>query len=134
RADPDFYASLLEKPFDKTLRLVLVRDVAAKDMRAAFTEQLQPRLAASSPEDAAAAIERLGACFTGEKLASSTEVLISWRAGGSLVVKVGGTETTVDSPPLGRALFAIFLDAEAISPGAKAAFAERVPELLRSPD
>jgi hypothetical protein len=133
--DVGFYGRLLELEFAMSLRLVMTRDVAGRDVGKAFDEALRPRMARrQAASDAAAnrtALQRFRGYFDVGQLASGTEILFSCSPAGRLTTAVAGSKRQpIDSRALCEALFDVYLGAEPISETGKRSVIEGFPELL----
>ena len=132
--DASFYERLLALEFAMTLRLVMTRDVAGADVGKAFDDALRPRLARQgSGFDAAArgSLQRFRGYFDVGQLSTGTVVVFSCSPAGRLTTSVAGrTQRPIDSRPLCRALFDVYLGAEPISDAGKRSLIEGFPELL----
>lgn len=124
--DDDFFADLLSDDVPKTLSLVMVRDVDAEDMRAAFEDALKPRVQATrSHADRAAGLTALDTFegFFDREYVEGTEMVLAARPGGLLTVTVDGrSKGTITSTALVRALFDVYLGEDPISSDARDAF------------
>ena len=102
-------------------RLVFVRSVKAADVAGAFSERLQPKLGKEN-----AALKAFQKLFSAAEFSNGAVVTMSANR-GKLCVGIGGKQVgTIDSAPLVRALFDIYLGKDPVSPSAKRDFGARV--------
>ena len=118
-----------------SLRLVMARDVPGADIGRAFDEALRPRMEhrESTAGGAAdrAALRRIRGYFAMDRISNRTEIVFAYSPPGRLVVVMAGTgHEPIDSPALCRALFDIYLGADAISKQGRRSVIEGFPPLL----
>lgn len=133
--DDAFYATLLEDNFGKTLRLVMTRDVGGDDFADAFDDALGPRVERAAAErdlpGGLDALQQFRGYFDVEKLVKETELIFTWRPGGTLVTAIGGEVVgELQSPALCWALFDVYLGEKPVMGKGKKTLIERVPEML----
>ena len=106
---------------EKTIRLVFARSVKAADVAGAFSERLIPKLGKESAD-----LKTFQSYFAGANFASGVVVTFSAHQ-GKLTTTIGGKQMgTLDSKPLAKALFEIYLGADPVAPSAKADFGKGV--------
>ncbi|TAH34579.1 MAG: hypothetical protein EYC70_16735 [Planctomycetota bacterium] len=119
----------------KTLRLVLVRDVDAEDMREAFEDELQPRLKEKSKPADLESSQKIMDTFRGyfgTNMKEGDTIVFTWQPGGKLYTSVNNQEKgVIESHTLCWALFDIFLGPDAISPSARNNFLQGLHAELR---
>ncbi|MCB9897356.1 MAG: chalcone isomerase family protein [Planctomycetes bacterium] len=132
--DAAFYADLASDALPKTLRLVMVRDVDADDMRSAFEDALRPRMVegrvGAEREAALAALATFKGYFRKEYV-EGTEMLLALRPGGKLTAVVDGDLLGgVTSRALTDAVVDVYLGKDPISDDAKEAFGKGMPRVF----
>ena len=133
--DARLYRRLLDLDFGMTLRLVMTRTVGGGDIASAFDDALRPRLARAATgaggPDPAAALDQLRGYLDMDEVSRGTEILFSCNPAGRLATAVGGNERPpIDSRPLCRALFDIYLGEDPISRDGKRSLIAGFPGLL----
>lgn len=134
-ADASLYNELLKGSFSMTIRLVMARDVGARQMAEAFDGALAPRVAQAAERRMPGGAEALGrfrAFFTSE-LRNNTELLFTWAPGDRLLVSIGGRQIgEIENRALAWALFDVYLGSSPISPEGKRTVIARLPEVIAS--
>ncbi|CAI7795578.1 unnamed protein product [Closterium sp. NIES-54] len=120
-ADRAFFDAIASTPCEKSIVIVLARNVGSDQFWNALTEELAPRLTAAG--EGLGDLEAFGQLFKERSLKKNTGVYITWRQPSTLQVAfaddvtAGGTpaaaSATFESPGLLAALFDIYLAAEA---------------------
>jgi hypothetical protein len=133
--DKRFFKRLLDLDFAMTLRLVMTRNVDGNDVAEAFDAALRSRIAEVSKTGgdpaAEAALETFRSYFDVDRVSTGTEIVFSCRNDGRLTSSVGGEERTpIDSRPLCRALFDVYLGENPISNAGKRSIVAGFPALL----
>ena len=122
--DERFHRRVLDLDFGMTLRLVMTRDFDGSEVADAFDDALQPRIARATQNAAnvaaSAALARLRGYLDVDSVARGTEVLFSCDPAGRLTISVGQAQRApIESRVLCRALFDVYLGADAIERDAK---------------
>lgn len=126
RRDERFYRRLLELDFAMTLRLVMLRSVDGANIAKAFNDALRRRMAREP-----AVLDRFRANFDVAEVADGTEIVFSCSPVGRLTSSVGGrVRPPIDSRPLCRALFDVYLGETPISDPGKRNVIAGFPALL----
>jgi hypothetical protein len=132
-SDRSLYDELLKGAFPMTMRLVMARDVGARQMAEAFEGALAPRVSLAASRDmpgGAEALAQFRALFTAE-LNNGTELLFTWARGDKLVVSIGGRQLgEIENRALCWALFDVYLGAKPISPEGKKTVVARLAEVI----
>lgn len=138
--DDTLYEALLEDDFDKSLRLVLNRNIGGDDVAEAFTESLEPRFeraaevaGGSFDANTLARFRALfGDYFGAQELTKGAELVFVWLRGGTMVTAVNGEVIgIIESRTLCWAFFDIYLGEDPISREGKETVISRLPELLQ---
>ena len=131
--DALLYDTLLKGAFPMTMRLVMARDVGARQMADAFDEALAPRVSQAAQRGLPGGTEALGRfreLFTAD-LRDGTELLFTWAPGDRLLVSIGGTQVAViENRALAWALFDVYLGAKPISAQGKTTVVARLPAVI----
>jgi hypothetical protein len=128
--DAEVRKLMLGDGFEKSIRLVMARDVDGEDMAEAFSESVEPRVA----RQGAAAVRAL-ATFKGyfkmDEVKEGSDLIFTWGKGGKLTTAIAGrTMGTIDSEPFCRALYEVFLGSGAVSPALKSSVYKGVERAL----
>eukprot|EP00286_Rhodomonas_abbreviata_P022297 CAMPEP_0181294968 /NCGR_PEP_ID=MMETSP1101-20121128/3889_1 /TAXON_ID=46948 /ORGANISM="Rhodomonas abbreviata, Strain Caron Lab Isolate" /LENGTH=229 /DNA_ID=CAMNT_0023399673 /DNA_START=15 /DNA_END=704 /DNA_ORIENTATION=- len=132
-ANPKLFEDLVANDIPMALRLVMLRTVGGDQMSSALGEALQPRITAiqTDEEEGKSALKQFEAQFDSE-LSTGSELLFEWREGNVLHTTIAGEwKGAVQSSSLARALFSVFLDADAVVE--RASIVTRLPLLLSPP-
>ncbi|CAI5958750.1 unnamed protein product [Closterium sp. NIES-64] len=123
-ADKAFYDAIASTPCEKSIVIVLARNVGSDQFWNALTEELAPRLTAAG--EGLGDLDAFGQLFKDRSLKKNTGVYITWRQPSTLQVAfaddvtAGGAPSaasaTFESPGLLAALFDIYLGGEPVSP------------------
>lgn len=140
QGDARVYETILKPASGKTLRLVMRRDVDADDMREAFEDALEPRVARAEKEfsmpGGKAALKSLRTFFDLDELEKDQILDFTWHPAtaeraGRLEVRVGGeAKGAVENAALGWALFDVYLGGDPIHTKEKPRLIRRLPGLL----
>lgn len=117
--DAEVRRLMLGDGFEKSIRLVMARDVDGDDMAEAFSESVEPRVA----RQGAAAVRALATFkgyFTMDQVKKGSDLVFTWGKGGKLTTALAGrTMGTIESEAFCRALYEVFLGSGAVSPTLK---------------
>ena len=133
------FQELLESDFNKSLRLVMARDIEGDYLREAFVDILEPRVAQkaagnSKMKDGPVALKELRTYFKMEELKEGTEIIFTWEKSGKLSTFIKGHKMgELKSNCLSWALFDLFLGRRPLSQKAKKSLVKRLPEILKPP-
>jgi hypothetical protein len=130
-----FYRRVLDLDFAITLRLVMLRNVGGDDVASAFEEALRTRLARVEREtrdrSGLLALETFRRFFDVQEVRRGTEIVFSCNARGQFASALGGVRRPVlESKPLCRALFDVYLGERPISESGKKSVIAGFPALL----
>jgi len=133
--DRSFYATLLERRFPMTLRLVMTRDVGGEDMAEAFDGALRPRVQRAATEmglgGGEEALEQFRGYFSVEQVTKGTELLFICTPDGTLSPTVKGEpKPPINSAALCWALFDVYLGDKPISGDGRKSVIQNFPALL----
>jgi hypothetical protein len=135
--DRSFYARLLELRVPMMLRLVTTRDLAGDQLRDAFDEALQPRVARAAAElkmpGGDAALARFRGYFSLGALARGTAIVFACGEGRLMTSVNAELRPPLASPALCWALFDTYLGERAISADGRRRLVAGVPALLAGP-
>eukprot|EP00850_Spirogloea_muscicola_P015486 SM000119S25629 [mRNA] locus=s119:18711:20446:- [translate_table: standard] len=139
--DEGFYSALIRAPVEKTLVLVLARNVGGDQFVEALNEELRPRLKAANEGDTAeSALIAFGETIKGQSLKKNSAIIVSWLMPATLQIAYLADATDlkipekplacISSQPLAQALFDVYLGKEAVSPSLKTSIAQGASKIL----
>jgi len=132
--DRSFYARLLEMRIPMMLRLVTTRDLAGDQLRDAFDDALQPRVARAAVElkmpGGDAALARFRGYFSRGELARGTTIVFACGEGRLTTSVNAELRPALVSPALCWALFDTYLGDRAISTVGRRRLVAGIPALL----
>ncbi|PPD78394.1 hypothetical protein GOBAR_DD24688 [Gossypium barbadense] len=123
-------------PMEKSLQIVLVRDVDGKTFWDALDEAISPRIKAPTPVDESA-LSTFRGIFQGRPLNKGTSIFLTWPHPSKMLVAVSSdglptsTDATIESPNVGSALFDVFFGDAPVSPSLKTSVATGLATILK---
>ncbi|KAJ8430651.1 hypothetical protein Cgig2_000642 [Carnegiea gigantea] len=133
--DSAVFRSIYESALEKSLQIILVRDVDGKTFWDALDEAISPRLNAPTPVDDSA-LSTFRSIFQGRSLNKGTLILLTWLEPSKMLVSVSsnGLPTNsgapIESLNVTRALFDVFFGESPVSPTLKASVAAGLASAL----
>ncbi|KAK9268632.1 hypothetical protein L1049_000389 [Liquidambar formosana] len=134
--DSSLFNSIFQDPLDKSLQIVLVRDVDGKTFWDALDDAISPRIKAPTPVDEVA-LSTFRGIFQGRPLKKGTFIFLTWLDPSKMLVCVSsdglpsGVDATIESKNVTSALFDVFLGDAPVSPSLKASVANGLASLLK---
>ncbi|MBA0728286.1 hypothetical protein Golax_001197 [Gossypium laxum] len=134
--DMPLFKSFFEDPMEKSLQIVLVRDVDGKTFWDALDEAISPRIKAPTPVDESA-LSTFRGIFQGRPLNKGTSIFLTWPHPSKMLVAVSSdglptsTDATIESPNVGSALFDVFFGDAPVSPSLKTSVASGLATILK---
>ncbi|XP_075477847.1 fatty-acid-binding protein 3, chloroplastic-like isoform X1 [Primulina tabacum] len=122
--DSLFFDAIFQASLEKSLHIILVRDVDGKTFWDALNEALSPRIKSPSPADASA-LSLFCSIFQGRPLKKGTSVFLTWLDPTKILVCVSSeampssVDATIESSNVASALFDVFLGSNPVSPSLK---------------
>lgn len=113
--DPRFYDHLQRLPGDKLVIMHMVRDVDREKLADAFRKSLKDVL----PREK---VEKLVAAIPADVRDGENALIYS--SGSSLVIDIGGRQSTVEDAQIAQRLWAVWLGPESVSPSLKHSIAQ----------
>lgn len=135
--DESFSKTLIDLPVEKSIRIVLARDVEGAQFWGALGDALAPRLKALGAGAAGEqALNTFGDVFKNRPLKDKTVVFLTWTQPSTLHVSIapeGGSpsapDASIESAALLSSLYDVYLGKDPVSPSAKASIAEGILSL-----
>lgn len=135
--DSEFFDTIFQAPLEKSLQIVLVRDVDGKTFWDALDEAISPRIKSPTPVDTSA-LSTFRTLFQGRRLNKGTIIFLTWLDSTRMLVSVSSdglpssVDATIESTNMISALFDVFLGSDSVSPTLKASVTSGLAALLNS--
>jgi hypothetical protein len=133
-ADPAVYRAINDHAIEKSMRMVVARDVTGDDLRDGFRDALVPRLKDRSDADAGLdALAQYMGYFEDRKLPDGTVLFFTCHSGGTLETRIATEQQApIDSPALCWALVDTFLGDQPMNESLKKDLVRKLPVALRA--
>ncbi|KAF2592926.1 hypothetical protein F2Q70_00042909 [Brassica cretica] len=134
--DSSLFNSIFQDQAEKSLQIVLVRDVDGKTFWDALDEAISPRLKSPSPDDKTA-LSTFQGIFQNRPLNKGSVILLTWTSPSKMLVSVssGGlpkdVDAAVESGSVTSALFDVFFGDSPVSPTLKSSLANQLAMVLK---
>ncbi|GMJ11390.1 fatty-acid-binding protein 3 [Hibiscus trionum] len=134
--DMFLFKSIFETPVEKSLQIVLVRDVDGKTFWDALDEAVSPRIKAPTPVDESA-LSTFRSIFQGRPLNKGTSIFLTWPDPSKMLVAISSDgmptsmDATIESANVGSALFNVFFGDSPVSPSLKTSVAGGLATVLK---
>lgn len=122
--DSSLFDAIYQAPLEKSLHIILVRDLDGKTFWDALDEALSPRITSPTPVDESA-LSKFRGVFQGRPLQKGTSIFLTWLDTAKLLVCVtpegipSSIDATIESSNVTSALFDVFLGGNPVSPSLK---------------
>ncbi|XP_030928385.1 fatty-acid-binding protein 3, chloroplastic-like isoform X1 [Quercus lobata] len=133
---PSLFNSIFQSPLEKSLKIVLVRDVDGKTFWDAFDDAISPRIKAPTSIDESA-LSTFRSIFQGRPLKKGTFIFLTWLEPSKMLVCVSldglpsNVEATIESGSVTLALFDVFFGNGPVSPSLKDSVAKGLATILK---
>ncbi|KAG6424440.1 hypothetical protein SASPL_114858 [Salvia splendens] len=123
--DSSLFDAIYQAPLEKSLHIILVRDLDGKTFWDALDEALSPRIKSPTPVDETA-LSTFRGIFQGRPLQKGTSIFLTWLDTAKMLVFVtpegipSSVDATIESSNVTSALFDVFLGGNSVSPSLKA--------------
>ncbi|XVE52989.1 hypothetical protein DITRI_Ditri02bG0168900 [Diplodiscus trichospermus] len=134
--DLTLFKSIFEVPLEKSLQIVLVRDIDGKTFWDALDEAISPRIKAPTSVDVSA-LSNFRSIFQGRPLNKGTSIFLTWPDPSKMLVAVSSNglptsiDATIKSANVASALFDVFLGDAPVSPSLKTSVASGLAAALK---
>ncbi|XP_049413387.1 fatty-acid-binding protein 3, chloroplastic [Solanum stenotomum] len=134
--DPSLFNKIFEADLEKSLLIVLVRDIDGKTFWDALDEAISPRIKSPTADDKSALYTFRGV-FQGKPLKKETSIFLTWVDPTKMLVSLSfdgmpsSVDATIESPNVASALFDVFLGGDPVSPTLKASVAKGLEATLK---
>ncbi|KAF5728081.1 hypothetical protein HS088_TW21G00224 [Tripterygium wilfordii] len=135
--DSSLFNSIFEAPLEKSLQIVLVRDIDGKTFWDALDEAISPRIKSPSSVDKSA-LSKFRSIFEGRSLKKGTFIFLTWLDPSKLLVSVSSdglpssVDAAIESTNVSFALFDVFMGNAPVSPSLKTSVATGLATVLSS--
>ncbi|RVW31023.1 Fatty-acid-binding protein 3, chloroplastic [Vitis vinifera] len=136
QGDSSLFDSIFQIPQEKSLQIVLVRDVDGKTFWDALDEAISPRIKAPSPVDVSA-LSTFRSIFQGRSLRKGTFIFLTWMEPSKMLVCISSdglpssVDATIKSMNVTMVLFDVFFGNSPVSPSLKASVANGLATVLK---
>ncbi|XP_028754379.1 uncharacterized protein LOC114713868 [Neltuma alba] len=136
QGNSSLFKTIFQSPFEKSLQIILVRDVDGKTFWDALDDAISPRIKAPTPEDAAA-LSTFRSVFQNRPLKKGTFIFLTWLDTSKLLVFVSfqglpsAADATIESANVASALFDVFFGDSPVSSTLKASVADGLSKVLK---
>ncbi|KAG6544006.1 hypothetical protein Mapa_014529 [Marchantia paleacea] len=132
--DESFFKALIDIPVEKSLRIVLARDIEGAQFWGALGEALAPRLKAAGAGAAGEqALNSFGDVFKNRPLKDKTVIFLTWTQPSTLHISItpegrspSAPDASIDSVALLSSLYDVYLGKDPVSPSAKASIVKGI--------
>ncbi|PHT43729.1 Fatty-acid-binding protein 3 [Capsicum baccatum] len=134
--DPSLFNNIFEANLEKSLLIVLVRDIDGKTFWDALDEAISPRIKSPTADDKSA-LSTFRDVFQGKPLKKETSIFLTWIDPTKMLVSLSfdgmpsSVDATIESTDVASALFDVFLGGDPVSPTLKASVAKGLEAALK---
>ncbi|KAK4420453.1 Fatty-acid-binding protein 3, chloroplastic [Sesamum alatum] len=134
--DSSIFDAIFQAPLEKSLHIILVRDVDGKTFWDALDEAISPRITSPTPVDESA-LSTFRSIFQGRPLKKGTSIFLTWLDTTKMLVCVSpdgapsSIDATIESSNVTSALFDVFLGGNPVSPSLKASASNGLAAALK---
>ncbi|KAK6132574.1 hypothetical protein DH2020_033676 [Rehmannia glutinosa] len=134
--DSSIFNAIFQAPVEKSLHIILVRDVDGKTFWDALDEAISPRITSPNPVDESA-LSTFRSIFQGRPLKKGTSIFLTWLDTAKMLVCVSpdgapsSIDATIESLNVTSALFDVFLGGNPVSPTLKASASNALAAALK---
>ncbi|KAL0311345.1 UNVERIFIED_CONTAM: Fatty-acid-binding protein 3, chloroplastic [Sesamum angustifolium] len=134
--DSSIFDAIFQAPLEKSLHIILVRDVDGKTFWDALDEAIAPRITSPTPVNESA-LSTFRSIFQGRPLKKGTSIFLTWLDTRKMLVCVSpdgapsSVDATIESSNVTSALFDVFLGGNPVSPSLKASASNGLAAALK---
>ncbi|TKY49275.1 Fatty-acid-binding protein 3 [Spatholobus suberectus] len=136
QGNSSLFKTIFQSSFEKSLQIILVRDVDGKTFWDALSDAISPRIPEPTTADETA-LTTFRSVFLDRPLKKGTFIILTWLNPARLLVSVSSqglpstVDATIESANVASALFNVFLGDSSVSPSLKASVAEGLSKVLK---
>ncbi|XP_010535016.1 PREDICTED: fatty-acid-binding protein 3, chloroplastic [Tarenaya hassleriana] len=129
--DSSVFNSIFQAAGEKSLQIVLVRDVDGKTFWDALDEAITPRIKSPTPDDKSA-LSAFSSVFQGRPLKKGTLIFLTWTQPSKMLVSVSANglpshvDAEIESGNVASALFDVFFGDVPVSPTLKSSVSDQL--------
>ncbi|XP_059282279.1 fatty-acid-binding protein 3, chloroplastic isoform X1 [Lycium ferocissimum] len=134
--ETSLFNNIFEANLEKSLRIVLVRDIDGKTFWDALDEAISPRIKSPTTDDKSA-LSTFRGVFQGKPLKKETSIFLTWIDPTKMLVSLSfdgmpsSVDATIESTNVASALFDVFFGGDPVSPTLKASIAKGLEDALK---
>ncbi|CAN4103013.1 unnamed protein product [Withania somnifera] len=134
--DSSLFNNIFEANLEKSLLIMLVRDIDGKTFWDALDEAISPRIKTPTADDKSA-LSTFRGVFQGKPLKKETYIFLTWIDPTKMLVSLSfdgmpsSIDATIESTNVASALFDVFLGGDPVSPTLKASVAKGLGAVLK---
>ncbi|CAL0310707.1 unnamed protein product [Lupinus luteus] len=136
QGNSSLFKTIYQSSLEKSLQIILVRDVDGKTFWGALNDAISPRIAEPTSVDETA-LSTLSRTFLNKPLKKGTFIFLTWVNPSKLLVSISSNvvpstvDATIESANVSSAIFDVFLGDSPISPSLKASVADGLSKVLK---
>ncbi|KAL7591892.1 hypothetical protein Lser_V15G35031 [Lactuca serriola] len=133
--DSSLFDLIYQAPLEKSLQIVLVRDVDGKTFWDALNDAISPRIKSPNAIDETALSDFRG-IFQNRPLKKGTFIFLTWLDSSKILIHLSyegipsTSEATIESENVTRSLFDVFFGRDPVSPSLKASISNGLASIL----
>ncbi|KAJ4726540.1 Chalcone-flavonone isomerase family protein [Melia azedarach] len=133
--DSSLFDTIYNAPLEKSLQIVLVRDVDGKTFWDALDDAISPRIKTPTPVDQSA-LSTFRSIFQGRSLKKGTFIFLTWPEPSKMLVCISsdglpsGVDATIESENVTFSLYDVFFGGSPVSPSLKASVTAGLANIL----
>ncbi|KAL8046722.1 hypothetical protein ABFX02_08G192788 [Erythranthe guttata] len=134
--DSSLFDAIFQAPVEKSLNIVLVRDIDGKTFWDALDEAVSPRISSPTQVDESA-LSTFRSVFQGRPLKKGTSIFLTWLDTTNVLVCISpdgvpsSVDATIESSNVASALFDVFLGGNPVSPSLKSSASNGLAAALK---
>ncbi|KAI3753620.1 hypothetical protein L2E82_25679 [Cichorium intybus] len=134
--DSSIFDLIYQAPLEKSLQIVLVRDVDGKTFWDALNDAISPRIKSPNAIDETA-LSKFRSIFQERPLKKDALIFLTWLDSSKILIHLSNEgipsspEATIESENVTRSLFDVFFGREPVSPSLKASISNGLASILK---
>ncbi|KAI5332865.1 PREDICTED: chalcone [Prunus dulcis] len=134
--DSSLFSTIFQSPLEKSLQIVLVRDVDGKTFWDALNDAISPRIKSPTPVDESA-LSTFRSIFQGQPLKKGTFIFLTWPDPSKMLVCISAdglpssVDAAIESENVALALFDVFFGDTPVSPSLKSSVVNGLESVLK---
>ncbi|BFG28926.1 hypothetical protein CerSpe_152000 [Prunus speciosa] len=134
--DSSLFSTIFQSPLERSLQIVLVRDVDGKTFWDALNDAISPRIKSPTPVDESA-LSTFRSIFQGQPLKKGTFIFLTWPDPSKMLVCISAdglpssVDAAIESENVASALFDVFFGDTPVSPSLKSSVVNGLESVLK---